>query len=196
MHCAAASWCLRPRGGEVKSNPNDASVPRRSSPQTACLDFVVPSPAGTTWGLGGTCVNVGCIPKKLMHQAGLLGEGLSDAKSFGWKLSSDGHDWEKMVTGIQEYIGSLNWGYRVALRDSNVTYLNAKGVFVDAHTLQCTKKNGKVDRPLHGSPGPTAKRTHTHTHTHTLTVRGTRTPCDVPGVLAIGCMPSAEVAPE
>jgi len=113
--------------------------------KTACLDFVVPSPAGTTWGLGGTCVNVGCIPKKLMHQAGLLGEGLSDAKGFGWKLSSDGHDWETMVTGIQEYIGSLNWGYRVALRDNNVTYLNAKGVFVDAHTLQCTKKNGKVE---------------------------------------------------
>ena len=37
--------------------------------KVACLDFVKPSPAGTTWGLGGTCVNVGCIPKKLMHQA-------------------------------------------------------------------------------------------------------------------------------
>ena len=31
-------------------------------------DFVQPTPIGTTWGLGGTCVNVGCIPKKLMHQ--------------------------------------------------------------------------------------------------------------------------------
>ena len=37
------------------------------------LDFVKPSPQGTTWGLGGTCVNVGCIPKKLMHQAAILG---------------------------------------------------------------------------------------------------------------------------
>jgi thioredoxin reductase (NADPH) len=36
-------------------------------------DFVKPSPQGTTWGLGGTCVNVGCIPKKLFHFAGLLG---------------------------------------------------------------------------------------------------------------------------
>ncbi len=32
--------------------------------------------SGTKWGLGGTCVNVGCIPKKLMHQAGLLGEAI------------------------------------------------------------------------------------------------------------------------
>ena len=39
-----------------------------------CMDFVTPSPQGTKWGLGGTCVNVGCIPKKLMHQAALLGE--------------------------------------------------------------------------------------------------------------------------
>ena len=36
--------------------------------RVAVLDFVKPTPIGTSWGLGGTCVNVGCIPKKLMHQ--------------------------------------------------------------------------------------------------------------------------------
>ena len=41
--------------------------------KVAVLDFVKPSPKGTSWGLGGTCVNVGCIPKKLMHQAAILG---------------------------------------------------------------------------------------------------------------------------
>jgi len=51
----------------------------------AVLDFVTPSPIGTTWGLGGTCVNVGCIPKKLMHQASLLGEAV---KVCYFKLSS------------------------------------------------------------------------------------------------------------
>lgn len=44
--------------------------------KVAVLDFVKPSPLGTKWGLGGTCVNVGCIPKKLMHQASLLGEAI------------------------------------------------------------------------------------------------------------------------
>lgn len=44
--------------------------------RVAVLDFVTPSPQGTKWGLGGTCVNVGCIPKKLMHQAALLGESI------------------------------------------------------------------------------------------------------------------------
>lgn len=52
------------------------------------FDFVKPSPAGTTWGLGGTCVNVGCIPKKLMHQAALLGGALSDANYFGWETTN------------------------------------------------------------------------------------------------------------
>ena len=41
--------------------------------KVAVLDYVKPSPQGSTWGLGGTCVNVGCIPKKLMHTAALLG---------------------------------------------------------------------------------------------------------------------------
>uniref|UniRef100_A0A8C6Y2J9 Thioredoxin reductase 1, cytoplasmic n=1 Tax=Naja naja TaxID=35670 RepID=A0A8C6Y2J9_NAJNA len=50
------------------------------------LDFVVPTPLGTTWGLGGTCVNVGCIPKKLMHQTALLGQAIKDAPAFGWQL--------------------------------------------------------------------------------------------------------------
>lgn len=44
--------------------------------KVAVLDFVTPTPIGTKWGLGGTCVNVGCIPKKLMHQAALLGEAI------------------------------------------------------------------------------------------------------------------------
>lgn len=49
--------------------------------KVAVLDFVKPSPQGTKWGLGGTCVNVGCIPKKLMHQASLLGEAIHVIKT-------------------------------------------------------------------------------------------------------------------
>ena len=41
-------------------------------------DFVKPSPPGTKWGIGGTCVNVGCIPKKLFHFSSLLGESKGD----------------------------------------------------------------------------------------------------------------------
>jgi hypothetical protein len=51
-----------------------------------------------------------------------------------------------MVNAVQDHIGSLNWGYRVALREKNVNYLNAYGVFVDSHTLECTDRAKKVVR--------------------------------------------------
>jgi pyruvate/2-oxoglutarate dehydrogenase complex dihydrolipoamide dehydrogenase (E3) component len=46
--------------------------------KVALADYVLPTPIGTTWGIGGTCVNVGCIPKKLMHYAGILAEARLD----------------------------------------------------------------------------------------------------------------------
>uniref|UniRef100_D3Z0H7 Thioredoxin reductase 3 n=1 Tax=Mus musculus TaxID=10090 RepID=D3Z0H7_MOUSE len=111
------------------------------------LDFVVPSPQGTTWGLGGTCVNVGCIPKKLMHQAALLGHALQDAKKYGWEYNQQvKHNWEAMTEAIQSHIGSLNWGYRVTLREKGVTYVNSFGEFVDLHKI-------KVQQLEKGLPG-------------------------------------------
>lgn len=51
--------------------------------------------SGTKWGIGGTCVNVGCIPKKLMHQAALLGTALKDdSRKYGWQIAGPvSHDW-------------------------------------------------------------------------------------------------------
>jgi len=113
--------------------------------KVAVCDFVKPTPKGATWGLGGTCVNVGCIPKKLMHQAAILGESLKDSREFGWSTEPENikHDWTKMVEQVQNHIGSLNWGYRVSLREKSVTYLNEYAEFVDPHTLKCVNKKGK-----------------------------------------------------
>lgn len=55
-----------------------ASMAAEKGAKVGLADFVKPSPGGTKWGLGGTCVNVGCIPKKLFHYAGLLGESKED----------------------------------------------------------------------------------------------------------------------
>lgn len=46
------------------------------------------------------------------------------------------HNWHTMKEAIQNYIGSLNWGYRVALRDKDVKYLNAYGELLDAHKVK------------------------------------------------------------
>jgi len=80
-------------------------------------DFVNPSTQGTTWGLGGTCVNVGCIPKKLMHTSGLFGEVRNDMRECGWDLGDkdlEEHNrhkafsWEKMVGNVQKHVKSVN----------------------------------------------------------------------------------------
>ncbi|XP_058422726.1 thioredoxin reductase 3 isoform X2 [Diceros bicornis minor] len=108
------------------------------------LDFVVPSPQGTSWGLGGTCVNVGCIPKKLMHQAALLGQALVDSRKFGWEYNQQvKHNWETMTEAIQNHIGSLNWGYRLSLREKAVAYVNSYGEFVEHHKIKATNRKGQ-----------------------------------------------------
>lgn len=56
--------------------------------KVAVLDFVKPSPQGSKWGLGGTCVNVGCIPKKLMHTAALMQGYSRDAAAYGWEVKN------------------------------------------------------------------------------------------------------------
>lgn len=108
-----------------------------------CIDFVKPSPHGTRWGLGGTCVNVGCIPKKLMHTAALMGEALGEAKYYGWAVGEKHHSWEKLVDNVQDHISALNFNYKVELRDKSVTYKNALAAFVDEHTLELADKQGK-----------------------------------------------------
>ena len=65
-------------------------------------DYVKPTPIGTKWGLGGTCVNVGCIPKKLMHYAGLTYDTLDELEYMGFpeKIKKE-HNWETMISKIQ-----------------------------------------------------------------------------------------------
>ncbi|NWZ43613.1 TRXR2 reductase, partial [Brachypodius atriceps] len=112
--------------------------------RVAVVDYVEPSPQGTTWGLGGTCVNVGCIPKKLMHQAALLGGALKDAQHYGWNISQPvHHTWSVMAQGVQNYVKSLNWGHRVQLQEKKVKYFNIKGSFSDPHTVRGVTKAGK-----------------------------------------------------
>jgi thioredoxin reductase (NADPH) len=110
-------------------------------------DFVKPTPQGTTWGLGGTCVNVGCIPKKMMHFAGNLYENLSEYPLVGYPNEiPKQHDWGKMVSAVQMYIKKLNFGYRSELRQKKVTYHNKLAKVVDAHTIELTDAKGKSEQ--------------------------------------------------
>eukprot|EP00873_Tetraselmis_striata_P022196 jgi/Tetstr1/442460/TSEL_003206.t1 len=109
------------------------------------LDYVSPSPQGSSWGIGGTCVNVGCIPKKLMHQASLLGKSFSDAEGLGWSTQTPPrHDWATLVQSVQNHVKSINFGYKVALRSERVDYINARGRLLDAHRVEA--ETGAGDR--------------------------------------------------
>merc|ERR1712137_1360226 len=117
--------------------------------KTVVFDFVEPSPHGSRWGLGGTCVNVGCIPKKIMHSAALMGEMYDDMEHFGWKVNKEkGFDRDTLVEHTQDHIKSVNFGYKIGLRSAKVQYINAFATFVDAHTLQYTPPRSSETKTL------------------------------------------------
>lgn len=123
--------------------------------RVALLDFVKPTPKGTRWGIGGTCVNVGCIPKKLMHEAALQGQQVNELNHFGWalrdnsRLSTRGKDanvvmnWKILVESVQNVIKSSNFKYRVELRSKGVNYINSFARFIDKNTLELENAKGE-----------------------------------------------------
>jgi thioredoxin/glutathione reductase (selenoprotein) len=114
--------------------------------KVALFDYVKPTTHGSKWGLGGTCVNVGCVPKKIMHYSGLLGASFHDAKYLGWKINDHPeHDWDTLVSTVQSHIKKLNFSYRVGLRSSKVKYINALASFKDAHTIQYELKGQQYE---------------------------------------------------
>lgn len=115
--------------------------------KVALADFVKPSPVGTTWGLGGTCVNVGCIPKKLMHYSGILSEATHEQQNAGIPIVKERqHDWNAMVGTIQKHIKSLNWGYKADLIKLKIKYYNMYATFKDQHTIHLD--NGKTQETV------------------------------------------------
>ncbi|XP_954814.1 thioredoxin reductase, putative [Theileria annulata] len=102
----------------------------RLGKRTVLFDYVTPSARGTSWGVGGTCVNVGCIPKKLMHYASLLRSSNYDKFQYGLTNTQEltPINWNKLIQTIQNYIKMLNFSYRSSLLTSGVDYINAFGI--------------------------------------------------------------------
>ncbi|MGC4029380.1 MAG: glutathione-disulfide reductase [Steroidobacteraceae bacterium] len=73
--------------------------------------------------LGGTCVNVGCVPKKLMWNAADLAGSLHDAADYGFDVHVSGHDWPKLKAARDAYIERLNGIYERNLEKRKVTLL-------------------------------------------------------------------------
>jgi glutathione reductase (NADPH) len=85
--------------------------------------------------LGGTCVNVGCVPKKIMWNAAELGGALHDARDYAFHLDEWGHDWHSLKQRRDAYIVKLNDIYAAGLAQRNVELVRGRASFVDAHTV-------------------------------------------------------------
>jgi glutathione reductase (NADPH) len=85
--------------------------------------------------LGGTCVNVGCVPKKLMWYGAHHAHALALAADFGFDLRANGHDWLALKQRRDAYIERLNGIYASNLERRNVTLIRGKATFADAHTV-------------------------------------------------------------
>ena len=88
----------------------------------------------TYWG--GTCVNVGCVPKKIMVQASEYGRHAADSRGFGWDGPVPKHDWATLIGHKDSEIRRLNGIYQRMLRDSGVTLHDAHARFTGPHTLE------------------------------------------------------------
>ena len=103
--------------------------------------------------LGGTCVNRGCVPKKIMWYGASVAHMLKDASGYGFDVSVNGFDWAKLVETRERYISNINKWYVGYLADENIDLLKGHARFVDAHTLDV---NGQQYTAclLYTSPSP------------------------------------------
>src|SRR5699024_12500920 len=87
--------------------------------------------------IGGTCVNVGCVPKKVMWQASDIYTSLSrDAKSYGISTVKSALDFKKLVANREEYINTLHGAYYRGLDSNQVEVISGYAHFTDEHTVE------------------------------------------------------------
>ncbi|MDB9374872.1 glutathione-disulfide reductase [Nodularia sphaerocarpa] len=98
--------------------------------------------------LGGTCVNRGCVPKKLMVYASHFPELLEDSQGYGWSAVKSSLDWEKMITAVNNEVIRLNGIYKGMLDKSQVEILEGYGTFIDAHTIKVGDRQVTADKIL------------------------------------------------
>lgn len=86
--------------------------------------------------MGGTCVNVGCIPKKLFAYGSHFAEDFEDAGSYGWRVAPEGFDWPTLVGNKNTEIERLNGIYDRLLENSSVEVHRTRATIIDPHRLK------------------------------------------------------------
>lgn len=86
--------------------------------------------------LGGTCVNVGCVPKKIMWNAAGVGIAVEDAADYGYDVTLGDVDWEMLKSKRDAYVGRLNGIYARNLAAKGIKHVVGAAIMLDAHTVQ------------------------------------------------------------
>ncbi len=95
--------------------------------------------------MGGTCVNVGCVPKKVMWYGADIAQSLKNAPSYGFDLNVYGFKWSKLVEAREEYIKGINDWYGNYLTDSDIDLISGTAKFVDAKTVEVNGEHYTAD---------------------------------------------------
>jgi glutathione reductase (NADPH) len=104
--------------------------------------------------LGGTCVNVGCVPKKLYVYASEFGKAFNDSGGFGWQLdSSPRFDWPTLRDNKKSEISRLNNVYNNLLTGSGVDLIEGRAHLLDAHTVGVGKRRYRAEKILIATGG-------------------------------------------
>ncbi len=107
--------------------------------------------------LGGTCVNVGCVPKKVMWYGAEVAHSLEVAGDYGFDITNNGFDWGRLVQKREAYINGINTWYHSYLADSEIDEIQGHAKFVNAHTLQVGSETYSADHIVIATGGRPVK---------------------------------------
>src|SRR5215203_6196481 len=96
--------------------------------------------------LGGTCVNLGCIPKKLYSFAAHYAESFEEAHGFGWRVGASSFDWETLKSNRRAEIGRLNGVYGNLLAGAGVALLRGRARIVGPHEVEVNGARHRAER--------------------------------------------------
>ena len=103
--------------------------------------------------LGGTCVNVGCVPKKLFSYGSHYAASFEDAEAYGWNLDKNSLDWNRLIENKNQEIERLNGIYRNILHNHNVTIHESRAILKDTHTVIVGDNEVTADKILIATGG-------------------------------------------
>ena len=95
--------------------------------------------------LGGTCVNVGCVPKKVMWFGAGIAHTLEDAAAYGFRIGDTRFDWAELKASRDAYVRGINDWYHTYLSDSNIDEIVGEARFVDKRTIEVAGQHYSAD---------------------------------------------------